>query len=283
MCSERQASEAIDWKDRGMGRIAAAFSEIDDDEEDEIFETEVGRNSLLQSLRILIPTVDFPAFENGVSAAQLGALSGHLRGLTRLFDSILANVERNCDKAVEGARSLSDKKEAIVEQVSPESQQGVSEYIDGVILGGEAAEGFAEVFRDIVGIKPRLEEAIGECLQAALDQGEPETGQFLTAFTKAFGATTVDSEGNVVSGNLKTAPIYTWIFCLLPVLRSTVSSVPELHRMLVRLVGDEKVLSSDESSLEWDKDRRTVEGVCKQLNLSFRKRGRPKKKNPNQK
>lgn len=275
--------EIKDWKVTAFKRLDSAipWSEEEDAELDAILDSDSpGKRSLLHHFQLLNPKIDLASLSNGISASQLGALVGQLQVTVNMFDGIEAFLSvKSAD--LESSRKATETELAKLEGMDLDSDareftEQVRELVNGVAVLNLIPEEFAE----LRGVKESLDGAISACLALARKQVGAEPKMFFASYANALGSPSLDSKGQIISGNEKTTKIHSILLLLLLADDGLdpISSVTELHRVLAVMIPDE--LTRDEESLEWVEEHKRVEGVCRTLGITFRGRGRPKNKKP---
>lgn len=262
--------ETKDWRIACLDRMSEVFEISDSDVEELVGGEGWEENSFREFYRLLFPDLDLEALQNGISTTQLGTLMGQQRALLDLFAPIADNVEVSSEIVSAIASSLLNQlefdheHEGAEEEVSTqlEAMPGVFEELNGVI-------------QEVVSLVPSAIEAMSDCFTIVNQQSTKEITAFFSAYAKTVDSPTLDSEGQITSGNLRTSKIYAVLFAGGSALVDGVNSVPELQRLLARMLPD--VLTADEESIEWLEERKSIEGVCRKLGLRFRGRGRPSK------
>jgi len=261
-----------DWKVVCLMRLLSALGDLDQSESN--VEIEEGPLSdwdpfedpaMIRVFEMMFPSVDLDEMEDGITAAQLGAFLGQQSAAFTQFDSIFGSME-GALKKVE-AEAMRFQRIGIEPERRKKASQVVSSLKDVV-----------NTTESIVGVAPALNEAISECLRDAMSQPNEEKQAFFSAFAKTVSKPTIGPKGELLKYDPKAAPLYALIAAMGPTIFEIAGSVPELQRVLSRLVADE-ILTSDEDSERWTKeDRKRLEWVCKKADVRFRRRGKPPSK-----
>lgn len=280
ICTSRMKTTKVDWKVTQLERLLTPFA-IFEDELDEIeSEAETAQIQAIEELlKILFPNFDPWTLENGLSARQLGCLTGHLRSIFGSFELIEKEVEEPFVRIEKNAELIIEKGSRIL---TAEESLAVQEEIDWAQQVKQASGMLNAGMSQVFGLRPDVEAGIRSCVSAAACQGGEEAKAFFHGLFETICAEILDSKGNFVSKDPRTATVRSFVAVCGHYLRDCFSTATEFHRFLSKI--SPEIFTPDETSLEWGTDRKSINYVLGSLGFRFCGPGRKNRKgNSNQK
>jgi hypothetical protein len=196
-----------------------------------------------------LPHADLEAAEESPSVRQLGLFAGFVQAQLISAPDLTQRIE----SATQSLASMGQKTADSISLIGPE---------------------LIAILRLMEAIHTKCSTLIEEFVRNA-----PRTDQveYYRAILTALESTRVNSSGvfDPPANQKKAFHVRTILFFFSAAIHNGINSMHDLHRMVVRF-DSSKTFALDQGALEWDSDRKCIEGVCRSIGLKFAEPGRPR-------